>query len=125
VRAPTCPAWLGAEAKAEWKRQVKQLLAMNVLAEADRALLAAYCESWGEFVETARAIEAMVQANLKAGYREAIAAGLVNAKNKAADRLNKLAQQFGLSPASRTRVRTTGADKRGDDGKGRFFKTVG
>src|SRR5262245_17317041 len=48
---PTCPAFLSREAKAEWRRQMPQLEAAGVLATVDRAVLAAYCEAWAEFVD--------------------------------------------------------------------------
>src|SRR5947209_513230 len=44
VKAPTCPAFLPDEAKDEWKRQCALLPQMGVLAEVDRAALAA---CWG------------------------------------------------------------------------------
>lgn len=95
VEAPTCPGWLGREAKAEWRRQVKHLVTMGVIAQADRALLAVWCETWAEFV----ALSGKVAAD-GADWRLRIA------KNAAADRLVKAAQQFGFSPSARARLRT-------------------
>ncbi len=51
VKAPPAPAFLNAEAEREWARQVKHLQTMGVIAEADRALLAFYCQAWAEFLE--------------------------------------------------------------------------
>src|SRR5262245_49227502 len=96
--APSCPTWLGREAKVEWKRQVAQLEAAGVLQLVDRALLAAYCEAWGDFHALTKDVRAL-------GYARAIKLGLVSAKAKAADRLVKLADRFGFSPAARARVK--------------------
>src|SRR5262245_50932234 len=48
---PSGPAWLSKEAQAEWRRVTRELLRMGVLAKADRAMLAEYCEAWSELVE--------------------------------------------------------------------------
>lgn len=125
---PTCPAWLSKEAKAEWSRQVTQLEAAGILTLADRAVLAAYCEAWGEFATIARAIDERVDLATKNGgagviWATLIAEGLVNAKNRAAERLLRLAGQFGFSPAARARVKG-GAKPDGEEegqGKGRYF----
>lgn len=105
VEAPNCPSWLNKEAKEEWKRVVIHLEAAGVLALADRALLTAYCEAWGEFYEAVTECRKVVK---ESGYAGAVAAGLIGVKNKAADRLLRMAQQFGLSPSARTRVRSQG-----------------
>lgn len=97
---PSCPTWLSREAKAEWKRQVVQLDGAGVLQLADRAILAAYCEAWGELWELSKGVK-------KLGYVKAIQRGLLSAKNRAADRLVKLADRFGFSPAARARVKAT------------------
>ncbi len=103
AKAPGCPSWLPREAKAEWRRQVKQLLAMRVLSEADRAALACYCEAWSEFVEVCREVKGYTSPG-GLGYAAAIAAGLVNAKNSAVKRLLALAAQFGFTPSARARL---------------------
>src|SRR5262245_889783 len=46
--APTCPAWLSKEAKAEWRRAVRLLASVGLLQKVDRALLACYCDCWAE-----------------------------------------------------------------------------
>lgn len=119
---PECPAWLGVEAKAEWDRQIANLVAGGIACPADRALLAAYCEAWGEFVGLCYHIAEMTRHDYAAGYEAAIAAGLLNAKNKAVDRLTRLAGQFGFSPAARSRVKGAEKEASGNGpGKARFF----
>lgn len=121
VKAPSCPAWLPKEAKAEWRRQVKQLQAMGLVAEIDRPLLAAYCEAWAEFVGACAAVEERLRQDKVQGYALAVKDGLVNVKNKAVERLTRIAQQFGFSPSARARLRTPDREERQDSGKGRFF----
>ena len=132
--APACPGWLCEEARAEWRRQVKQLEAAGVVQKVDGAALAAWCEAWGEFRRLCVAIEDRLSrpldqgreadvADTRVGYAVVIAEGLLNAKNRAVERLLKLAGQFGFTPAARARIKGGEASGggEGDKGKARFF----
>ena len=48
---PTCPAHLCPSAKAEWKRLARELHALSILSNLDRAALAGYCQAYGRWVE--------------------------------------------------------------------------
>jgi phage terminase small subunit len=48
---PICPRFLKGEARLEWRRQIKELSAIGVLASCDRPKLAGFCVSWQKFVE--------------------------------------------------------------------------
>ncbi len=48
---PTCPGHLSAAAKAEWKRIAKSLNQVGLLTQVDRATMAAYCQTYGRWVE--------------------------------------------------------------------------
>ena len=111
---PTCPGFLVGEAKHEWTRQIEQLDAAGILQVTDRAMLAAWCEAWGEFVELTKTIRTKVESaeatgfdraylHAQPGYKE-----LVKSKNAAVERMLKLAQQFGFSPSARTRIKGEG-----------------
>ena len=117
VKAPTCPARLKGEAKKEWVRVVKQLKAMAVLAEIDRALLAAYCEAWAELDAIERKMASQPEGGLliSTSNGNIIQSPLVGIRNRAVERLGRLAQQFGMSPAARTRLATGEAPAEEDD----------
>lgn len=106
VKAPSCPAWLSKEGKAEWRRSVKALKDMGVLAEADRSILVAHCEAWAEFVLLVWQIGEMAKrpADVWTAYGLMIQAGIIGTKNKAADRYMKTGAQLGFSPSARTRL---------------------
>jgi len=131
VKAPSCPAWLGKEAKAEWKRQVKLLVAAGVLAELDRAALAAWCEAWEEFVLARHVIAHGEPDGANKGHVVRGSAGSfvvspwVRVKNAAVQRLLQLAAQFGFTPAARARLQVAGEDAGELDERERFFGTVG
>ena len=117
---PKPPQWFDANQRDGWKWLVEQLESMNLLHLADRATMVLFAEAWGEFVEAVKAIR-------KDGRTVTTARGgtamhpMIRVKNQAADRINRMAQQFGLSPAARTRVKAA-EETPTDQGKGRFFK---
>lgn len=110
---PAAPSWLTQEAKAEWRRQVQQLERMGVLAKIDRAALAVYCQTWGEWVELGRLTKG---ARTISGSRSQVTNPLVTQRNAAALLLTKLAGQFGFTPQSRVRLSTEPAKSDAPEG---------
>ena len=52
TRPPTCPSFLDAEGRKEWRRVVALLADARMICEMDRAPLALYAQSWSEYVES-------------------------------------------------------------------------
>jgi P27 family predicted phage terminase small subunit len=104
--APTCPTWLGREAKAESRRVAKQLARAGLVQRVDLAALAAYCEAWGEFVQLRSDVDALraAAADDPAGRTAEPVLKLVRLKNAAAERAVRMAAQFGFTPAARARI---------------------
>lgn len=106
--APRCPAWLGAEARKVWRRLVQELTAMRVLTTADGDALAAYCQTyvqWREateflgkhgFVYPIRDEKGRMKC-MQQWPQVAIARNLLLV-------LRAYQQEFGLTPASRSRI---------------------
>lgn len=109
VAAPKCPDFLGEEAKREWRRIVKHLLPLGLLAEIDLAALTNYCTAWGDLVWSEREI-AKQAGDEGQGRISRIAAGsqkisaVVSLKYLAMERVAKYAAEFGMSPSARSRV---------------------
>lgn len=111
--APNPPSWMSVEAKAEWRRVVPGLTRLDILKEEDRAVLAAYCETWATFVDAIRqqhreglTIEA------KQGTLPHPAVGI--ARN-AGRELRSFAAHFGLTPSSEAAIQSKRDDDPGDD----------
>lgn len=103
VIVPSCPQWLTAEGKREYKRQAKMLIALRVMTEADRMALAAYAHEYSKWREAEEIVdrEGAVLVGEKGG------AYLNPWKNIASNHFKnmiKLMGEFGLTPASRTRI---------------------
>jgi len=110
---PDCPPQLCDEARAEWGRITPLLYAMGVLAEVDRAAVAAYCEYWAEWADAREKIRAtgkIIKAG-KNGYP--IANPYVAIANTAADLMRKFIVEFGMTASSRSRIHAGPSSERG------------
>lgn len=109
---PEAPDWLSAEASAEWERVVPELTRLDVLKPADRAALAAYCETWATFVAATEIVarEGMT-IEAKQGTLPHPAVGIARAAGR---ELRTWAGQFGLTPAAENSLSTKSEASSGD-----------
>jgi P27 family predicted phage terminase small subunit len=100
---PDCPLWLKGAAKKEWDRVVPQLSELGVLTGLDGGQLERYCDAYGSWLE-ARADVKKRGATIKGPFGPANNPNVKRAfdERKEADRL---AQELGLSPSARSRVK--------------------
>jgi P27 family predicted phage terminase small subunit len=102
---PQCPSVLGPVARAEWERLCKELVALRLITQLDRAALAAYCgayELWAEATEAIQKYGSMVKS--PSGYP--IQSPYVAVANRQAEIMMRIASEFGFTPASRSRIAT-------------------
>ena len=127
---PRCPSWLDPAAKACWKQIVPQLHQMGVLAKIDGNAITRYCRLWSRWVAAEKFIEKhgesypLKDSNGKVKcYQQFPQVAIAHRLSIA---LTKLEGEFGMTPASRTRIEV---DPRvfdtPDDNASRFFKVVG
>ena len=101
--APKCPDELSPAAKAEWKRVSRQLLNLGLLTEIDRAALAAYCQAWGQWMDAVTQLQ-RTGAVVKAPSGYPILNPYLTVANQAYAQMKAMLTEFGMSPASRSRV---------------------
>ncbi|MDO8136801.1 MAG: phage terminase small subunit P27 family [Candidatus Brocadiales bacterium] len=99
-----CPGWLKGEAKAEWERITPILYRLGLLTGLDYVALEAYCVVYGRWRQAEREIEAMGLTVETAGGREKISPA-VKVAQEYQGILRSFLGEFGLTPASRTRVK--------------------
>jgi P27 family predicted phage terminase small subunit len=110
-KPPEPPDFLSSEARAEWQRVVPELSRLKLLTILDIAPLAAYCASYGRWIEAERILARMAAEDPDTkGLTVTGALGsptlnpmLKVARLSAADML-RFSCEFGFSPASRTRI---------------------
>jgi len=103
-KKPRCPSHLSTEAKREWRRIVDELHRIGVLDVIDKAALAHYCQSWGRWVQTELELagEPLVVESDKGNLYQN---PLYSAARQAAKDMLEAAREFGMTPASRTRIK--------------------
>lgn len=106
---PICPPHLDQEAKAEWTRIAPELLKLNVLANVDRAALAAYCMAWSRWVDAETNLRKFgTVIKTKQGYP--VQNPYLGIANTAIDTMRKMLVEFGMTPSSRSRVNAAPPD---------------
>lgn len=120
---PEPPADLDARAQAAWSYYAPILATCRVLTLADREILACFCAAAGR---RSQAEEELAKSGpvVKSPSGYPIQNPWLAIANKALEQILRFGQELGLSPASRTRVKSLPAAKP-TTGRGRFFKTVG
>jgi P27 family predicted phage terminase small subunit len=108
---PAMPKHLTATARREWRRLVPLLLSMRVLSESDGIALGILCSAYANLI-TAQQLMVKSATGSSSGLLMKTASGYVQQSpllsiiNAQSEIVSKQLQQFGLSPASRTRIAT-------------------
>ncbi len=101
---PTCPHHLKGEARKEWRRLCKVLDTQGLLTQADRSALAAYCQAYARWIDAEKNLEVtglVLQSDKGFFYQNPY----LSIANKAIEQMVKISSEFGMTPASRTRIK--------------------
>lgn len=119
---PRAPTWLSREASAEWKRVAPGLERLDLLKEEDRAVLAAYCETWSQFVTATRTVtrdgitsEVTTISASGSETTRTVPNPAVAIARSAGRELRAFAAQFGLTPSSEQALARGADDGEEDD----------
>ncbi len=107
VEPPKPPAWMNKDGKAMWARISVELERIGLLTVADLETFAAACHQWGVYVECQKHIKQHGRTHThtnKAGEANEVKRPEVSIGEKALDQYRAFMTEFGLSPASRTRI---------------------
>ena len=110
---PKCPRHLNDAAKVEWKRIAKTLHKLGLLTEIDGGQLALYCQAWGRWIEAEDELKKHSTIVKAPNSGWPIQSPYLAVANKAMEQMQRALSEFGMSPASRARVR--GADISAED----------
>ena len=99
------PDHLTETARAHFRKTARILKGMRVLTEADMDAVAVYAESWGRYIQATLQIQkdGLITAGSKGQARRN---PMLDVQSEALTKCMKLMAEFGLTPSSRTRVRT-------------------
>lgn len=101
--APKCPSWLDKEAKKEWKRLAPELEKLGLLTTVDGTAMAAYCQAYSRWREAEEFITKHgTVMKTPSGYMQQLPH--VSISSTALKHMRAFCTEFGLTPASRTRI---------------------
>lgn len=111
VTKPEPPDHLAPEAVLEWNRLVELLYTSGLMTGADVGALASYCAAYGRWVQAERKLNEAAKADpVTCGLVQMTTHGnyvqnpLVGIANKAHNDVMRYAAEFGMTPASRSKV---------------------
>lgn len=136
IALPTVPEHLTDEAKVEWGRVANELYELGLLTRIDRAVLAAYCQTYADWCDAERQLAKygrVIKSPVKTVTRRKrdgtevtetsggypMQSPFLAIRNKALELMGKFAVEFGMSASSRGRVSVSGKKK--DDDPARKF----
>lgn len=100
---PDCPTHLNDAGREEWYRLVDALVDMRVVTMVDRAVLAAYCQAYGRWVEAEEKLkETPVLIRTPSGYVQQ--SPWLTISNRQMELMGRYMAELGLTPAARSRI---------------------
>ena len=122
VKIPSPPAIIQGVALEEWHRITTELLALGLIAEINRALIAAYCKAYADWIEAEGHWDTEPRIfKTETGYP--VTNPWRSVADKAFERMCKVATGFGMDPASMSRIKgaVPGGKKAEPQGAKRFL----
>lgn len=105
-KVPPCPTFLKDEARREWRRMARKLMAMGVLTAIDLDALSVYCQvyaRWRDAEEKLNQFGPIIK-DKDGGFAQSPYLGVAN---ECIRQLRMFMGEFGITPSSRTRVSST------------------
>lgn len=113
-KAPRCPSWLEPEAKKEWKRMAKTLESIGVLTKVDMTAFAGYCQAYARWKEAEEFLSKHGTIfKTPSGYIQQVPQ--VSIAQTYLKVMKDFCSEFGLTPASRTRIQVNTEKTEVDD----------
>ncbi|HYG73464.1 MAG TPA: phage terminase small subunit P27 family [Planctomycetota bacterium] len=102
--APDCPVWVSGPARQHWPEIASQLAEMGVSTTADKIALGLLVDAMGQYIEAKRDVEEAGLTFTSEGTGAVHVHPSVSLMQNAWERIVKALREFGLTPASRTKV---------------------
>lgn len=105
VIMPKPPEHLSDAEKEKWKSTVRELHPLGLVTTIDKDALAMYCTIYVRWVKAEKMVRDKGEI-IKTAAGNIIQNPYLSIANRALDQLNKLGAEFGMTPSSRSRVKT-------------------
>ena len=103
---PRCPPELAPAARKEWRRISRHLFDLGLLTAIDRAALAIYCQGWAQWLDAQAQLDKYGSV-VKAPTGYPIMSPYLAIANQAQAQMRASLIEFGMTPASRSKVEVT------------------
>ena len=126
--SPTVPKGLCRVAKAKWKELIGDLKRNGVLSTDTREMLVSYCTIYAKWIEARKKVEETglaIESVDKMGQLVISRNPYVAEMHKFRDQLNKLLPEFGLTPASRQKLKSMNLDEKKEDPFAKIMERMG
>jgi P27 family predicted phage terminase small subunit len=115
---PEPPEWLSEAAQTEWRRVSGELFRLGLLTVLDISMLAAYCEAYARWKTATQLLRTDAEADpetrglvVRGSDGRRMPNPVIRIVKGAADSMQRLGSEFGLSPASRRGLAASVQDK--------------
>lgn len=108
VAIPEPPSHLDEIALTEWNLLTQELAAKQVITQVDKAILALYCETWSEWIMLGELLKEHPTVIKTYPTGAEYVTLLIGARRSARQELKAYAAELGITPSSRTKVKTIG-----------------
>lgn len=113
VVLPKPPEHLSDEEKAKWKSIVRELYPLGLVTSIDKDALAMYCVIFIRWTKAEKIVREKGEI-IKTAAGNIVQNPYLSIANRALEQLNKLNAEFGMTPSSRSRVKTDLPDEMPD-----------
>jgi P27 family predicted phage terminase small subunit len=104
VAIPKPPKHMSALALEEWNRIVEELRDNGLMTNLDRAALVTYCEMWANYVTASEKVKKTGGMVIQTTGGNFMDNPYFSAQKRSAELMHKFLIEFGMTPASRTRI---------------------
>jgi P27 family predicted phage terminase small subunit len=126
--SPLPPKHLCKVAKAKWKELIADLKRNGVLSTDTREMLVSYCVIFAKWMEARAKVEETglaIESVDKMGQLVISRNPYVSEMHKFREQLNKLLPEFGLTPASRQKLKSMNIDEKPEDPFSKIMERMG
>jgi len=109
---PPAPAYLDKAAREEWARTGAVLLELGLMTKIDVAAFAGYCQAYATWIEALAKIKTTGGRVIKSPTNRNVINPWVQIAKDAWAEMMKAAVEFGMSPSSRSRVKSAKKDEK-------------
>lgn len=112
VEIPPCPSWLTAAGKREYRKHAEMLVNLRVMTEADRLALAAFANEYAKWREAEGKVGELGAVLISEKTGAPYLNPWQNIASNHFKNMVKLMGEFGLTPASRSRIEAQPEDEK-------------